>query len=152
MINVVRCLDETQEFSKKRRAGCRYGQKKLAKSGHRDVARIVTHHFWGTAAIDDRGIENAPVFDARTIALGVAEFYSRRSVGDVVHFVLVDGESTNGGGGGASGWRIIFSRSGIMRDAPIVGAIPSPVSDWRSRIELLNAIVGVGEDHVLINR
>src|SRR5262249_45412447 len=101
-------------------------------------------------AIYDRSIKNAPVFDAGRITLGITEFYSRRPVGDIVHFILVDAESTDCRGGGAAGWRIIFSRSGMMGDAPIVGAVPGPVANCRGGIELLNAIVG--DDHVLINR
>src|SRR5262245_34646528 len=62
VIDVVRWLDEAQEFCKKRGAKCgRGGQKKLAKSGNRDIARIITHYLWGAAAIDDRGIKNAPI-------------------------------------------------------------------------------------------
>src|SRR5262249_31618884 len=129
----------------------RCGQKKLAKSSNRDVARIVGHYLWGTATIDDRSVENAPVFDAERIALGITEFRSRRSIRDVVHFILVDAESTDRGGGSAAGWRIILSRSGIMGNAPVVGTVPGAVSDCRGGIELLNPIIAVGENHILIN-
>src|ERR1700746_2811049 len=145
VIEIIGRFDEPQEFRKKCGAGCgRCRQKKLAKSGNRNIARIVSHELWGTATIDDRSVENAPVFDAERIALGITEFRSRRSVRDVVHFILVNAESTDRGGGSAAGWRIILSRSGIMGNAPIVGTVPGPVPDCSGGIELLNAIVGVG--------
>ena len=54
--------------------------------------------FGVAAAIDDRCIKNAPVFNPQRIALRIANLGAGRAVGDVVHLVLVDAKSTDRGG------------------------------------------------------
>src|SRR5262245_2506777 len=102
MIDAVGRPDQTKEFGIRSSASHgRYGEKKPTEPGDRNVTRIACHRHRTTAAIDDRRIENATVFNSQGITLRRSNLRSRRPVADVVHLVLVDAVSTEGGGAGA---------------------------------------------------
>src|SRR5215831_2714828 len=91
VIDAVGRLDETQELGIWAcTGGGRYGQKKLAERGNRNITRVVGHRHGATAAIDDCRIKNAAVFNARGITLRRPNLHSGGSVADVIHLVLVD--------------------------------------------------------------
>src|SRR5262245_30406560 len=128
VIDAVGRLDETQELGIWACAGCgRYGQKKPAERGNRNIARVACHRHRATAAIDDCRIENAAVSNPQRITSRRSNLRSGGPVAYVVHLVLVHAISTDRGGAGAARRRVTTPWSGGMSHAPIAGAVPDPV-------------------------
>src|SRR5262245_26777680 len=152
VIDAVGRFNETQELGIWACAGCgRYGQKKPAERGNRNIARVACHRHRATAAIDDCRIKNAAAFNPQRITLRRPNLRSGRPVADVIHLVLVDAISTDRGGAGATRRRKTTPWSSRMSHTPIAGAVPDPVPDRDGLGRNLGLItVFAGERHVLV--
>src|SRR5262249_44638053 len=129
VIDAVGRPDETQELGIWACTGSgRYGQKKPAKRGNRNVARVACHRHGATAAIDDCRIKNAAVFNPQRITSRRANLRSGGPVADVIHLVLVDAISTDRGGAGAAPRGENPPRSRGNRPTPQTRARPPPPS------------------------
>src|SRR5262245_39779795 len=115
--------------------------------------RVVCHLHGATAAIDDCRVKNAAVSNPPRITTRRPNLRSGRPVTDVVHLVLIDAISTDGGGTAAARGRKIAPWSPKMGHTPIAGAVPDPVPDRDGLARNLGLItVFAGENHVFVKR
>src|SRR5262249_58133408 len=105
------------------------GEKKRTDRGRRNVAGVARDRHRATAAIDDCRVKNAAVSNPQRITTRRPNLPSGRPVADVVHLVLIDAISTDGGGAAAARGRKIAPWSRKMGHTPIAGTSPDPVSD-----------------------